>query len=991
MTSLINLFMNMGNTIEPPSINEMAVKYKKDKNNQPKSKSLTQGEKFNNYQKRITKDLEKHVNNYYVAEGFDGIPEMLKKLNPIPNGLTEKSLSIIKNNNYSSQQQTIENLRQEHAKTLKEYESLTGEIQKSASGYFDRINPSNPYLNKTVSFLGGQLCYVTNAGVAKWIANTDILNSANIPQQSTKINIKWDDSYKLPGSKIPTIPPLVSGTPLEMNQRLGNEGSNVFVNSLISNPSISYTGCYADNTTTPLMTFMGGSPPPPSLIQNGNFDQPSIDNNTYQYINSSSQVPGWNFNAVLINNSSAWGYPTPYPNGDQALCIQGGQTVAQTFAFQANVQYTVSLVACGRNTSGQSNSIQIELYSTANDLISTIYTFQPPINSWTNYSATFTVSTTQNYQIYFKGTPVSGLDISTAIQNIKIQTDPSTSGGTYTYDSCKQTAIDNEYKYFSLQGVNDSTSQGYCAVSNNEPTITQLGDSQVETKSVELWSSKTNGQPGNTAKLNHKGSLKVFNSAGTAVFNTPNSKSNPNDYIGCYGDESSRAMTLQNGGKQQYTHDTCQQLAIDNGDTYFGLQNSTSGTNAQCASSSDLTSALKYGKAGNCTKISDGTFSGGGWSNAVYSTDAKSNYFLVLNNNGNMVIARGSGPGDNQGKIWSSNTKGKQKSPNPKYEAAKGKFGQNWIASGTTMAAGDFIGSNNGSIALIMKSNGNLVLHTFEMGSNCKKMADGNMGSGLGGNAIYNVGQVGIPTNMSQLAYIDQNSGLHTYPSSNTQYTNSYTEIKGADSTGNDIAGSSYGNATPDACKTTCNNTPDCAGFTFSNGTCYPKTSSMYPSGEKQINSTSNLYMRNKGPINPSAGISQVTHNIDSINYQKYNAPTTDETNFSLSGATSTQKQQMDQLQTRLTQLSEQINSLTGKFGDGAQQASNQENSNNVGIKNFLYEIKTTDKKIKGFGNNIDNMLTDSDIVVLQKNYNYLFWSILAIGSALVSMNVIKK
>ena len=77
-----------------------------------------------------------------------------------------------------------------------------------------------------------------------------------------------------------------------------------------------------------------------------------------------------------------------------------------------------------------------------------------------------------------------------------------------------------------------------------------------------------------------------------------------------------------------------------------------------------------------------------------------------------------------------------------------------------------------------------------------------------------------------------------------------------------------------------------------------------YPTGEKQINSASNLYMRNKRPIIPSAGISQVTHNIDSINYQKYNAPTTDEPNFSLSGATSTQKQQMDQLQTRLTQLS---------------------------------------------------------------------------------------
>ena len=149
--------------------------------------------------------------------------------------------------------------------------------------------------------------------------------------------------------------------------------------------------------------------------------------------------------------------------------------------------------------------------------------------------------------------------------------------------------------------------------------------------------------------------------------------------------------------------------------------------------------------------------------------------------------------------------------------------------------------------------------------------------------------------------------------------------------------------------------------------------------------------MRNKGPITPSPGISQVTHNIDSINYQKYNSAETDEINFSLSQATSTQKQQMEQLQIRLTQLTEQINALTGKFENGTQQADNQENANNIGIKNYLNEIEITDKKIKGFGNNVENMLTDSDIVVLQKNYNYLFWSILAVGSALVTMNIIKK
>ena len=36
-------------------------------------------------------------------------------------------------------------------------------------------------------------------------------------------------------------------------------------------------------------------------------------------------------------------------------------------------------------------------------------------------------------------------------------------------------------------------------------------------------------------------------------------------------------------------------------------------------------------------------------------------------------------------------------------------------------------------------------------------------------------------------------------------------------------------------------------------------------------------------------------------------------------------------------------------------------------------------------------MLQDSDIDVLQKNYEYLLWSILAAGSVLVAMNITKN
>ena len=60
-----------------------------------------------------------------------------------------------------------------------------------------------------------------------------------------------------------------------------------------------------------------------------------------------------------------------------------------------------------------------------------------------------------------------------------------------------------------------------------------------------------------------------------------------------------------------------------------------------------------------------------------------------------------------------------------------------------------------------------------------------------------------------------------------------------------------------------------------------------------------------------------------------------------------------------------------------------------------ITNIKNTNNMITAVAGatsgNIQNILKDSDIVVLQKNYDYLFWSILAAGTVLVSMNIVKK
>ena len=527
----------------------------------------------------------------------------------------------------------------------------------------------------------------------------------------------------------------------------------------------------------------------------------------------------------------------------------------------------------------------------------------------------------------------------------------------------------------------------------------QYGTSYVASGKVVLWSSNTSNQTGNTAILNSSGSLSVQNSNGTSVFSTDNSKATPGNYLGCYGDSSNRAMPLYNGGSQEYNLEQCQQIAQQNGSTYFGLQNSTNGITAQCGLSNNITQTREYGKAGNCTQLSDGTYSGGSWSNAVYNNaEPSSFYFLILQDDGNLCIYRGSGPNDNQGAIWCSMTNGQQQKPNSNYKASAGKYGQPWISSGDTLAAGDFVGSNDGSIYLIMQTDGNLVLYTSQNIENCSKMTDGHIGGGEYANALYNIGKQAIPGNLGQLAYIDPNAKLHLYDSSNTTYINEYTPFTG-DSGGSDIPGG-YGNATVEQCKNTCNELSEqCAGFTFDNQNkvCYPKNSGMYPNSQltPNIGSNRNLttYIKKKIPKNTPTGISKTTNNTDTITYQNYINGGSFEDKYGLSKITSVQQQQLEQLESTLNVLSNKIAELNNNYANSNELANHQSTKNVFGLKDYLKEYGTTNAKINDFPRNsvVDPILQDSDIVVLQKNYSYLFWSTLAIGSVLVTMSVVKK
>jgi hypothetical protein len=289
-----------------------------------------------------------------------------------------------------------------------------------------------------------------------------------------------------------------------------------------------------------------------------------------------------------------------------------------------------------------------------------------------------------------------------------------------------------------------------------------------------------------------------------------------------------------------------------------------------------------------------------------------------------------------------------------------------------------------------MQADGNLVLYTSTSSTKCSVFGDEFVGA-QDVNALYQITAMGNKASIGKLAYIDQNSQSHSYPSNNIQYSNVYTTYTGIDSGGNDIPGAAYGNATVEQCQTSCNNNQECAGFAFSDNVCYPKTSSMFPNGAEQVNSRVNLYTRNKKPISPPVGVTGTVVNVDTIMYDNYQDGGAIENSYGLANATSIQKQQLEQLQSKLNMLTSQINGYTSKFSSGTDSLNSQSKKNMEGLGDYLKDFEKTNTNIKNFNTNIENILSDSDITVLQKNYDYLFWSILATGAVLVTMNIVKK
>jgi hypothetical protein len=1004
--------------------------------------SLNQGKQFQEYQEKIINKSQNHKSkNKKYNKKLEGFKMPSPDIDDddedfyINKDIYEKK--DIRTKNFSKiTQSDIDQYNQigiKYDNLLNKNNELQTNMNNKGLASINRTSISNPYLNKNINLNNlnqGSLSklsisdsgyggYVTKMGYFKAYPDKATFDSVAGKNGCPKDIIKNVTQNEYSSS-------LLQGQNMISKQSCGNEGQNIYVSKILDEDKSKYIGCYADNNPSKTMTYIGDDPTTKKTtvtIQNGNFSQPQLRAGFYDRFNSSTAVPGWIFNAFLLNNSGTFGFPRPYPYGNQCVCIRQSQSITQILYLETGFQYTLSFAAVGRNCcDGESNLINIQLYTTDNKLVSTIYNFQPPINTWIIYNAIFTVQKSQMYQLSFRGT--SQLDRSSAIQNISLNGDGSIGNGSYTHNMCKIEAIENGYKFFALQNINTETNKGYCAVSKDIISSTTYGKSYIISQTIPLWDSKTRGS-GNTASITDRASITVYNFNGVSIYNTPiDTKLFTGSYIGCYNDKTNNAAMINTSRGAFLSLAQCKKLAKDGEYSYYGSQNKDARNNGLCVASNDLDNAKQYGIANNCTPNTLGEMMGGGLSNAIHSMDGTGKYFLILQDDGNMVVYKGTGPNDNQGTIWSSQTTGKQLKPNPNYKAEKGKYGKNWIASGSTLAAGDFIGSIDGSIYLIMQIDGNLVLYTSQNTENCQKMKDDNIGGGVNANALYELSEVGTPSNLGKIAYIDSDTKLKEYPSSLLEKSNDYVLINNFDSVGNDI-NQITSNSNANECIKACNANEECAGFVFEpkGKTCYLKNSNMYPASKRQYYQDSGLVMGVRKPqlkstVNNSCGRDIV--DISSIQYNNYikGEQMTNTTICQNNIIEEEDKKNLTNLQNNLITVGKDITGQTNNLYSTDTNIGKILSTNSKNFKNNVNMYKSNDTKIKkelnlpvtlqsnsiveGMTNfkvpnknlninDINSMLTDTDIRVLHENYSYIFWSILAVGTLTVTISKIQK
>jgi hypothetical protein len=317
-----------------------------------------------------------------------------------------------------------------------------------------------------------------------------------------------------------------------------------------------------------------------------------------------------------------------------------------------------------------------------------------------------------------------------------------------------------------------------------------------------------------------------------------------------------------------------------------------------------------------------------------------------------------------------------------------------------TLTNGQYISSPSGKCRLIFKKSGGSA-GTLELEYSIYDVSqtqgtatsqgldkDNNLIGNANNYSQYYLTKVDKPDIKSRIAYIDINNGLHEYPTDMTEFDNDYIEMKNF--VPNPVNGNIVQNANEAVCKTSCNDDPLCAGYTYNSSVCKKYSDiEIYPIGDRILDEGKITYIRKK-KISTIDGkkthfsCNKFVHNVDSGVYTSY--PKTDT-------MTTTQKcalglilePRMGVLDTKNNAAVTKGNEIKGYINGiytNQNKLKDDINTQSKVIEERLAGQEAVKKQIDKYDeSNITSTATvsDTEMLLVSDNYRYVLWSLVTV------------
>ena len=320
-----------------------------------------------------------------------------------------------------------------------------------------------------------------------------------------------------------------------------------------------------------------------------------------------------------------------------------------------------------------------------------------------------------------------------------------------------------------------------------------------------------------------------------------------------------------------------------------------------------------------------------------------------------------------------------------------------------TLTNGQYISSPTGKCRLIFNkssgSTGALVLEysvynvSQTQGATTGTDKDNNLIGNSNNYSQYYLTKVDKPLIKGKMAYIDINNGLREYPVAMTDFENDYIQMKGFQPSS--MTGTTVPIRKEDLCKTACNSDPSCAGYTYINSVCKKyKDVEIYPKGDRILDEGKTMYIRKKKISATNSShftCNKFVNNVDSTVYTSYPA-TSDMTTEQKCALGLILEPRMAQLQTKNAAAVSKGSEIKGFINSIYTNQNNLKDTINTKSKDIEKGIagqEAVKKQIDKYDDsNITNTatVTDTELLLVSDNYNYVLWSIVTVVAGIVAI-----